>query len=380
MASSTSSAAAAAAAVPSPGGGGGGPSSTSTSSRRKELTRALRSAFAFSNIDDNAAAAAAAASSSSLFEGYAPPESLLDLIDDYAGSSDVQRSQHHPPPAAAASTASASVPAGSSSAHGSQTGGAGGVPTGSGSASGPGSGSATTTTTAAAVQAGTTSGGAAGPTASAAGGGGGGLGSGLTGREKDVRRIQDALLEDCFNEGILALAALASRTNSSPDIAALHARARSALILVLDKFASMDSDVVSPLEVRYIWWERLLQPALLHSPGATASSSGHASAGHAHEKGKRASADDAKARLAVSTADFIALGRGASRAARELVLRALCHDPEERDNTKWRNELLSVCFDSEPDSLAHRNLQEVLTGFYKAHPKVERCSARTPIG
>ena len=374
MASSTSSAAA---AVPS-----GGASASASTSRRKELTRALRSAFSFSNLDGSNShsnsSAATATATVHIFEGYAPPESLLDLIDDYAGSSDVVQRAQHPSTAAAAVTVAVDGTAGGTSSSASTStgahGGAAGVPPGSGSGSGPGSGSASAATVTTAAQAGTSSsggtGGGAGTTASS-----GGLGSGLTGREKDIRRIQDTLLEDCFNEGILALGA---RASSNPDIAALQARARSALVLVLDKFASMDSDVVSPLELRYIWWERLLQPALLHSPmppagpgPRPAASSGSGTAGHAHDKGKRASIDDEKARLAApATTEFITLGRAASRAARELVLKALCHDPEERDNTKWRSELFSVCFGSEPDSLAHRNLQEVLTGFCKAHPKV----------
>ena len=256
---------------------------SSTTTARKELTRALRATFtdiseqqtaqlsstghaggSTQSGGDAAAGAATAGESGMLFEDYAPPEELLNAIETYAGSSEIQA---------------------------------------------------------------------------------------LGGQDRDIVKLQEVLLEDCYNEGILAIPAKDE---------ALRTRVRSAFILVLAKFASLDSQIVSPAEIRYVWWMRLLKPAFVPQDAES------------YNYGSRQLQEKA-------SLDHIRLGRQAARAAKDMVINALCSAPDDKDNAKWRNEIFSLYFQSELGSFAEKSFQEILIGFCKAHPVVSkgRMTSRT---
>ena len=163
----------------------------------------------------------------------------------------------------------------------------------------------------------------------------------LGGQDRDLLKLQEVLLEDCYNEGILSV-----------KDASLQTRSRSAIILVLAKFASLDSQIVSPAEIRYVWWMRLLKPALVPQDPESYNYGSR----HAQEK--------------AGGLDHIRLGREAAKAAKEMLVKALCAAPDDKDNAKWRNEIFSLYSQAESGSFEYKSLQEVLIAFCKAHPMV----------
>lgn len=257
-------------------------------------------------------------------------------------------------------------------------------------------------------------------------------------RERDTTRLQEALLEDCYNEGILALnypshndivssqstPTAPSSSSSSASVppsstssafatplerrTSLQARLRSALVLVLERFSTLDSNVVTPEEVRYVWWMRLLRPALLPTlhyrleaatpvaPSLGGNSNTPGSMDSRRRNARQSFSSSSNDYASASRTEHIRVGRSAARAARELVVKSLSHNPEEKDNVKWRNEIFNLYERAHSDlvycqqrwhdqdsNLAQtstaemqelefdlRNLQEVLVGFGRSHPKV----------
>lgn len=170
--------------------------------------------------------------------------------------------------------------------------------------------------------------------------------AGLGGQDREVNKLQEVLLEDCYNEGILTI-----HNDTS-----LQARARSAFILVLGRFAALDSAVVSPAEIRYVWWDRLLKPALL--PYDDENESFNYGSKHTRDR------DREKANLG-----HIRLGREAAAAAKEMLVKALCSTPTaDKDSAKWRENLFASYFDAESGSFGRKSLEEVLVAFCRTHP------------
>ena len=162
--------------------------------------------------------------------------------------------------------------------------------------------------------------------------------------ERDISKLRETLLEHCFEQGTIA------EHSTSPERAT---QARSAFIVVLDRFSSLDSGVVTVKEIREIWWNRLLLPALT---------------------------------LPDTASDTIRLGRSALKAAKDMAVRALNAavasssnsapsnaeggDDERTKAVKWMNSVFRACLRAPNDSFAQRNLQSILIAFGKSHPKV----------
>lgn len=216
------------------------------SNARKELAKALRIAFGADNSSKDAHAPPS-------FEDYAPPEALLDAIDEWANSSAVQ--------------------------------------------------SSTT--------------------------------------ERDIAKLKETLLEHCFEQGTITETASPERST----------QAKSAFLVVLDRFSSLDSEVVTVKEIREIWWNRLILPALT---------------------------------LPDTASDSTRLGRSALKAAKDMTIRALNSMPEHASNTegndiselertkpaKWTLSVFRTYLLAASDSSAQKNLQSVLIAFGKSHPRV----------
>lgn len=161
--------------------------------------------------------------------------------------------------------------------------------------------------------------------------------------ERDISKLRETLLEHCFEQGTISEHATSTEKAT---------QARSAFIVVLDRFSSLDSGVVTVKEIREIWWNRLLLPALT---------------------------------LPDSASDTIRLGRSALKAAKDMTVRALnvtvssntasaeAEDSTELERTKaikWMLSVFRACLRAPNESFAQRNLQSVLVAFGKAHPKV----------
>lgn len=158
--------------------------------------------------------------------------------------------------------------------------------------------------------------------------------------DRDITKLKETLLEHCFEKGIIA--DQSSQTRAT--------QARSAFIVILDRFSSLDSDVVSVREIREVWWSRLLLPALT---------------------------------LQDTPSDTIRLGRAALKAARDMTTRALnsavtsmvndSDDASALERTKaakWTLSVFRACLKAPNESFAQKNLQNVLIAFGKTHPKV----------
>lgn len=158
--------------------------------------------------------------------------------------------------------------------------------------------------------------------------------------ERDIAKLRETLLEHCFEQGTTA-------DHSSPERAT---QAKSAFLVVLDRFSSLDSDVVSAREIREVWWSRLILPALT---------------------------------LQDTPSDTIRLGRSALKAAKDMTIKALhaavtsttseADDATQVDRTravKWAMSVVRACLRAPNESFAQKNLQSVLVAFGKSHPKV----------
>lgn len=150
--------------------------------------------------------------------------------------------------------------------------------------------------------------------------------------ERDNVKLRETILHDCFEEGIL-------RREQDKEKDSFTLQARSALIIILDKFASLDSDIVSSKEIREVWWNRLLKRAFLPPDPNT---------------------DTSK----------IQLGRTAAKAAKDLITKALCVEADNPESDAWRVELFSLYVATANDSFAKKILQNVLLSFGKSHPRV----------
>lgn len=157
--------------------------------------------------------------------------------------------------------------------------------------------------------------------------------------DRDIAKLREALLEHCFEQGTIA------------DLSSLErsTQARSAFIVVLERFSNLDSQVVSVREIRETWWNRLILPALT---------------------------------LPDTPSDTIRLSRAALKAAKDMTIRALnsavtsttseADEATELDRTKaakWTLSVFRACLRAPNESFAQKTLQNVLIAFGKAHPK-----------
>jgi hypothetical protein len=148
--------------------------------------------------------------------------------------------------------------------------------------------------------------------------------------DHDTAKLRDALLHSCFEEAILQ-----QQQSSSVRSQQL----RSTLIIILDRFSSAGSDVVSTKQITDVWWKRLLKPALLASEGSIDSEKLH-------------------------------LGRKAAHSAKDLVVRAMIAsaDTESLEGEAWRNGLFEQYTNSGNGTFAQRNLQNILISFGRSSP------------
>lgn len=142
-------------------------------------------------------------------------------------------------------------------------------------------------------------------------------------------------------------------------------QARSALIIVLDKFASLDSPVVTPKDIRETWWKRLLRPTLVSSikddtqipVGRTAAQSAKhllVKALIAASSSPFSSASDDKTAPSINN-------KGTEGGEKSSV---------QDESGRWKQEILRTYLQSKHESQAWINLQEVLVAWGKAQPRV----------
>jgi hypothetical protein len=157
--------------------------------------------------------------------------------------------------------------------------------------------------------------------------------------ERDIEKLRVTLLEHCFEQGT---------PSELPSSGERATQARSAFIIVLDRFSSLDIGVVTVKEIRNTWWNKLLLPVLT---------------------------------LSDTPSETIRVGRTALKAAKEMAIRALdaattttataSEDEAERTRAiKWTLSVFRACLKAPNDSYAQRNLQSILIAFGKSHPKV----------
>lgn len=169
--------------------------------------------------------------------------------------------------------------------------------------------------------------------------------------ERDIAKLRETLADHCFEQGMNAGD---SRHHDNDRII----QAKSAFIVILDRFSSLESEVVTVDEIREVWWNRLLLPALTLSD--------------------------------TPASETIRIGRGALKAARNMAVRALNassgfhesalsgsgsdkdkeRDKEKEAAQKWTKSVFKAYIAAQQDSFAQRNLQQILVAYGKAHPKV----------